>query len=363
MAQIYHTEQRFSIFPTYIVSTPIFSGIDRARSSRQLESEKNLQDNSNKGVLSKKAVTRLRNSVNWLVNSAGYKKVWCKREQKHFYFKINFITLTIPQQPDKDITPTLLQECLHNWLVYARKYLHLRNYVWKIEKGDKGKLHIHITADAFIHYKQVRESWNQIIMKKGLSCSYFNKTGHYNPNSTDVHSVRKVKDVAAYLCKYMSKETGLDKGFDKRIWGCSMLLSAKNKCTCIVDSMEAGEVGRCLMSREIRWKNLESPPDRMGSTKKVGEIFFINTDTWSRLIRGKLKEHYDNHRSYIRKNISVPEKGFFEIDYFSERTITTFTKLHETNEKATNIPSIQITANNNKRSKGVKAQSYSLFEI
>lgn len=351
MAQVYHTEQRFSIFPTYIVSTPIFSGIDRARSSRQIENNKNLQDNTNKGVLSKKAITRLRNSVNWLVSSASYKRVWCKREQKHFYFKINFITLTIPQQKDKDITPTLLQECLHNWLVYARKYLHLRNYVWKIEKGEKGKLHIHITADTFIHYKQVRESWNQIIMKKGLSCSYFNKTGHYNPNSTDVHSVRKVKDVAAYLCKYMSKETGLDKGFDKRIWGCSMLLSAKNKCTCIVDSMEAGDVSKCLMNREIRWKNLESPPDRMGSTKKVGEIFFVNTDQWSRIIKGTIKDYYDKHRSQIRKNISIPEKGFFEIDYFSERTITNFTKITARDEnKATYTPNATVNNGNRRTS-------------
>lgn len=314
----YHTEQRFSIYPTYIISTPIFTGGNGIRSKAQRDNEKNLTDNSAKGQLSKKASTKLNNAVNWLVSSAQYKRVYSKQEQKHFYFKINFITLTIPEQPTDQVNGKVVSEMLHTWITYARKYFYLRNYVWKIEAGKKGLLHIHLTTDTFIHYKRVRDSWNKIMQKRNLIDHYYNRTGHYNPNSTDIHSVKNVRNIGGYICKYMSKESGLPDSFRNRIWGCSVNLSHENKCCHLADQGSIGQVVKPLMNRNIRWKRLESKPDRMGMVKSVGEIFFVNERVWKDYITGAIKEAYDTHRFYIRSCAIKPPKEYFEIEYIKE---------------------------------------------
>ncbi len=308
------TEQRFSIYPTYIVSTPIWSGGNGRRTSAQRESEKHLKDNSHKGQLSHKASSRLRNAVNWLVSSAGYKRVYSKVDQKHYYFKVNFITLTFPQQEGRDISGKELHKTLHAWLVYARKYFYLRNYVWKVERGAQGKIHVHMTTDTFIHYRRLRDSWNRLLIKEGYVDAYYARTGHFDPNSTDVHSVRSIKNLGGYLCKYMDKSSGLDESYTNRIWGCSSMLSDSNKCRYLADAHETSEVASSLMNPDIKWKHINSKPDAFGRVRSVGEIYFVNTDDWSRLIRGKIRSTYDEHRYYIRKSELKPPEDYLTLN-------------------------------------------------
>ncbi len=118
--QVYHTEQRLNINPTYITSTPILTGLPSRKSRLQLRNESNLKDNQHKGKLSPKAITKLRNAVNWLVESAAWKPVWSEKDKRMMFFKVNFITLTIPRQKDGDINGEELQKLLHTFLVYSR---------------------------------------------------------------------------------------------------------------------------------------------------------------------------------------------------------------------------------------------------
>jgi len=324
--QCHYTEQRFSISPTYVVSTPVYSGGSWVRSKKQRQSESNLQKNDNNGILSKKAATKMRNAVNWLLESATWKTVYSKTEQKHFRFKVNFITLTVPKIEGRDISSKELKALLHNWLVYSRKYFYMKNYVWKIERGKLGKLHIHLTTDTFIHYRKLRDSWNRLLMKSGYSDTYYSRTGHYDPNSTDVHSVKSIKNLAGYICKYMSKETELGADWTGRLWGCNYELSAGNKCSYIADPSELAEVSESLMKREIRYSPILSKPDSMGGTKRLGEIFFVNTDTWSRHIKGKIKDAYDNHRFYIRSQTPKPPKEYYEYGVIISQLPTIYKK-------------------------------------
>lgn len=256
----------------------------------------------------------MRNAVNWLIESAKYKRVYSKVDKKHFYFKVNFITLTVPRLEGRDISSKELKHLLHGFLSYSRKYFYLKNYVWKVERGSKGKLHVHLTTDTFIHYRHLRDCWNRLLMKNGYSDNYYTEHGHYDPNSTDVHSVKSIKNLAGYICKYMSKETELGKDWTGRIWGCNYELSSGNKCQYIATPDELNKVAECLMHKQVKYKPLESKPDALGQVKKIGELFFVNTDTWSRIIKGKIKDAYNDHRFYIRSQTPKPPASYLSIE-------------------------------------------------
>ncbi len=269
-------------------------------------------------------MSKLRNAINWLTTSAKHKRVFSKSDQKNFWFKVNFITLTIPPQGSNVVTEKVFKKTLHAWLMYAQKYFYLKNYVWKIESHQDGRLHIHICTDTFIHYRKLRESWNRTCAHNGLLDSHLEKFGNQNPNSTDVHATRKVNDLAAYLCEYMVKKSSLPDGYKGRIWSCNYDLSHSNSCSLNVDPHEMNECMRTLSNDQIRYSRLESPPDALGQRKKIGEIFFVNTDCWSRIIKGKIKDEYDKHRFYIRSGTASPPLDYYTVDKFSEKNVAEY---------------------------------------
>jgi len=322
-----YTGQALYIKPTYVVSLPTFDTARRKRSISQRTAQSNLADNRQKGVLSQKAKARLKNAINWLCQSAKPKRVYDKRTKKSFYFKVNFITLTFQSQKNRSISNSEFKSCLNAFLAYARKYFYLKNYVWKIELHKSGQLHVHLTTDTFIHHKALRDAWNRIISKHGLLDEYFEKHGHYNANSTDVHSVIKIKDMASYMVKYMAKDSGLSESFKGRIWGCNYALSDSSKCQLYLDPPECEYEMTPLMDSNIQWKDILSKPSQAGTTKKLGEIFFMDGKLWRGMIQGKLKEAYNNHLSKIRSNnFNMP--NFFEV-YSSEENQKKRKKIRE----------------------------------
>jgi hypothetical protein len=79
-------------------------------------------------------------------------------------------------------------------------------YVWKYEKQGNGNIHYHILTDKFIPYRELRDNWNRIIEKHNYIYQFKLKHGHTDPNTTDIHSLKKVNNVPQYLSKYMIKE-------------------------------------------------------------------------------------------------------------------------------------------------------------
>ena len=261
----------------------------------------------------------MRRAINWLSAQAVPKRVYCKKSNKSYYFKINFITLTFPHTNGAEIHGKIVSKCLHTWLIYARKYFYLHNYVWKIERGVKGNLHIHLTSDTYVDYRKLRDSWNRILIKNGLIDEHFKKFNEYDPNSTDVHAVRDVDNLAGYMASYMTKKSNLGEDFTGRIWGCSRELSDKNKCQYIADVGELTSVAAPLMNPEIEWKPIETEPDMMGNRKRIGEIYFIKAHYWSSLMYGKLKQTYINHLYTLRnKAPQIPINYLIQEDYDSK---------------------------------------------
>lgn len=333
-----------SIQPNYITTKATYNTIRTYNSVKQKANESNLKNNSHNGKLSDKATKRLRNAVNWLVVSAKYKRVWSERDRKAFWFKVNFITLTIPKQPTQEPDESLVKTMLHNFLVYSQKYFYLKNYVWKMETHKDGRLHIHITSDTFIHYKKLNIIWNSTLQRNGLlqvykdkymgctfeeyvsmqDTNYIRSENAYrrayqagvnsnweSPNTTDVHAVWKVSNIAAYITKYMAKDPTLSAKYKGRIWGCNNELSDKHKCSVFIEPDVCSEETRWLANQQIEYSKIESKPNSMGKVMHLADIYFMSENIWSGLARGKMKEAYNARRFEIRHNIFKPPPEYY----------------------------------------------------
>lgn len=180
--------------------------------------------NSPAGVLSERAMRRIRNALNWMIICSDYKRVYSKKENKTFGFLINFITLTLSEKQkhsDQEIKSKLLNPFL-DWM----KRSHNANcYLWKAEaQKETGNIHFHITTNVFIHWKSIRRKWNELQYKLGYEKAFTdgNKDGK---NSTDVHAVKNIKKIGWYLAKYFVKNETDRRQINGKLWGCSTNLS------------------------------------------------------------------------------------------------------------------------------------------
>lgn len=177
--------------------------------------------------LSRKASQNVKDAIDTLLCFASYKTVFVKNTKSYFRYKVNFITLTLPSKQihsDKEVLSKCFIPFLKAWRRRRPKLL----YIWKAEIQDNGNIHFHITSNAFYHYRNLRRDWNKFINKLG----YVDRSSSINPNSTDVHSVRNVKNLGAYLSSYYTKKdnyTRVLKRYFKRYYK-SHRYSNSDKC-------------------------------------------------------------------------------------------------------------------------------------
>lgn len=286
--------QNVYIRPHYIISCPEFYNPFKTRSQKQLKNEENLKDNQNKGKLSLKAKQRLTTVINWLLISAQPKTIYNEKLKSYFKFKVNFITLTLPNTSQKVDEIQFKSVLLNNWLTYMRKYKGLKNYVWKLEYQKNGKIHIHITTDTFIHWREIRRVWNNILENNSLMFDFNAKFGHSDPNSTDVHAINKVKNLAAYLCKYMTKDEKTLNKFNGRIWGCNSELSKALTCKLHIPANECSTELKPLMDKSIEYKEIQTISNRTGLLMTIAEKFFIKATNWGDQIKGEIYNTFKN---------------------------------------------------------------------
>ena len=192
------------------------------------------------GKVSPNAKRKIRSAIDWLLISAGDKYLYSKKDHSFFKWKISFCTLTLPTQAD--YTDKQIKELLNAWLQFAKYAFGLRSYIWKAEPQARGAIHIHITSDCFMWHTKVRHSWNKILRKHNLL------NGHEDPNSTDIHSTYKIKNLSAYLCKYFCKESENRRSIGGRLWGCSQSLSKNRGIRFEMKSKDA------QMEKEALWQ-------------------------------------------------------------------------------------------------------------
>lgn len=217
--------------------------------------------------LSSKAKKRIGNAISWITYLAEPVKRENPKTGRKFTHTIAFITLTLPTQ-QRHNDRIIKSELLHPFLRYMRKYHKLENYVWKAELQNNGNIHFHITTDTYINAYILRACWNRQLKKLGYIRDYRErfqsmtwqeyqrvrgvktvedemkawksyqqgkKEKWSNPNTTDIHKVNNINNLAAYMKKYMikgvEKESAKDAKnetctlFYGKIWGCSRSVS------------------------------------------------------------------------------------------------------------------------------------------
>lgn len=124
------------------------------------------------------------------------------------------------------------------------------SYVWKAELQSNGSIHYHLTTDLFIRWELLRHHWNRILDRNGMLEDFKKKYKHENPNSVDIHSVKKVNDLEAYLVKYISKEYQNQESLDGKVWDCSRNLKQAKYFTMELDFETHKKI---LQEIDLKW--------------------------------------------------------------------------------------------------------------
>lgn len=166
--------------------------------------------------------------------------------------RLRFVTLTLPasqQHSDNE-----LKRVFSTWFLGLLKRRHgVENYIWRAETQKRGGLHFHVLVDKPIPHKELRQIWNDCLLPLGYIRRYrqnqeaWHKNGFKvrpelfgswdraaqfkayqqgvksnwsSPNTTDIHALQNVKNVVAYVVKYVSKNNP-SRPVEGRLWGCS----------------------------------------------------------------------------------------------------------------------------------------------
>jgi hypothetical protein len=164
----------------------------------------NLLNNNHHNKLSEKAKQKAKRAIKYLIYQSSQKTAYNYKTQSRFTFRVCFITLTLSssqKHTDKEIKNKLLNQ----FLIEAKKKWGIEHYVWKSERQKNGNIHFHILTDRFIPWLELRNTWNRIQNKLGY-VDEFEKVHHKkSPNSSDIHSLKEIKNVSNYMVKYMVK--------------------------------------------------------------------------------------------------------------------------------------------------------------
>lgn len=183
------------------------------------------------GKLTEASKRRLIKAINLLVAISRPKKAVHFDTGREFKFRVNFITLTLPA-PQREVTDKELKlKCLKPFLEYWRDKHPEFTHVWRAERQGNGNLHFHLITNTYIHYKDLRDSWNRHLRAFHFIDEFKSSHGHEFPNSTDVHAVKQIRNLAAYIAKYMSKKEEEGQSIEGKVWDCSARLKTKAKCS------------------------------------------------------------------------------------------------------------------------------------
>lgn len=197
---------------------------------------------------------------------------------------LSFITLTISGKERKLTSKEGNKLLLAPWLLQMRRKSGMTTYIWKAEFQKNGQLHYHITTPTWIHYQVIKDSWNNILSANGFLTQYHIEHPGKMPNSTDVHKVYKIKNLQAYLIKYLSKvdQDGKNEG---KIWDCSINLK-ENK---LFSTIETNQLHKNLNGKSITYFercgiiNLDKPSDYLPKTMlETYEKFLKHIQTYKR---------------------------------------------------------------------------------
>jgi len=246
----YEVETRLQIRYKKILEFDVFKGY-HGGNNNALEEAKTYS-----GLVTEGAIKRVRRAVDILLQISKGRMIHNPMLDQKVYFKVGFLTLTfhVPEGlfvPEGWKMPTVKEGniMLGEFLDRMKRINEIKDYVWKAEYTKQIGLHYHVTINNWIDCKLIRNEWNKVLDKYGWLESFKAMYGHSDMNSTDIHSVGKIRSIGGYIASYMSKPMKKKKGqtdqqFEKekdlyeakikaiggqgKIWGCSNNLKGCN---------------------------------------------------------------------------------------------------------------------------------------
>lgn len=205
------------------------------RTQKQLEAEKNLISESSKynGYMSNKTKSKVTKMLGqWVPLVRDFNKQLKKRRFKQY---ITFVTLTLTEKQKEEHTDNFLKrELLMRFVEIAKTKPNFKYYFWRAEPQKNGNIHFHLIIDCFWQKDDLKQEWNKLLNRHGYKSS---------PASTQIHKIRHIDNVLAYVCKYVCKVPVTNEEKEKlafredyedipvfgeeyrkingRIWGCS----------------------------------------------------------------------------------------------------------------------------------------------
>lgn len=181
-----------------------------------------------KGIVTLSTKKRMKKAITLLLQSTPYQWKEHPISGKFFQHKISFITLTTPTHENSYNGKWCHKHLLEPMIRVLRRRYGMKSYIWKCELQENGQVHYHLTCDVVLNHTKLRDEWNKLLIANDMLDDFFLKHGHKNPNSTDIHAVYKVKNLEAYLVKYITKEYQNEVALNCKIWDCSKNLKAND---------------------------------------------------------------------------------------------------------------------------------------
>lgn len=151
---------------------------------------------------------RLKESLNKWIDTVTYASELLKIKSVLPIKRHTFITLTL-SSPQVHCDKFIKREILNKFLINAKNNYNAKNFIWKAELQNNSNIHFHILSEAHVPHEQLRKDWNRFQESHGYVSRSNNFQNNSNPNSTDIHALQKIRNVSAYVGKYMSKESTL----------------------------------------------------------------------------------------------------------------------------------------------------------
>lgn len=300
------------------------------RNNRKTWITKDLHKTAYSGKVTQGVRKRMTKAVNLLLQTIAPKWVENSETGKWHYHKLSFITLKITNA-ESVTAREAYDTCFNHFMDWMTRTAGVKLYVWKIEMEKRGQIHYHITTPTFIPWQHIRAAWNNLLRKAGYLDQYAEANGHFDANSTDIHEVNDVTDLARYIIKAFSESVEAadkmkegKKGKSKtdiaaemtkdvqnetatvgKIWGCSELLSAAHYVSFYMDQRHEDIILQFKIDGKVRevsddsgrwyvyYFNDTSPPD------------LLNTAENNFVVR------------YLKWQLEKPVKGSPEVDLLS----------------------------------------------
>lgn len=194
---------------------------------------------------------RLIKAIDFMVSINPERKIFNPVAHRNQKFRVGFLTLTIGSRYDRIIEgKEAHKNLLEPFIKWMRQVHGVKSYLWKAELQKRGQIHYHLTIDQFIHWRAIRDKWNELQCRGGYIDSYFKRYGHYDPNSVDIHAVKNMGGLGHYLKKEIAKAFQNEKSIGGKVWDCSLNIK-KAKWFTVNENMDYAYTNQMVKDGEM----------------------------------------------------------------------------------------------------------------